>query len=152
MNVDSRNMNWRNLERRHHRNRRCLNTASTSLAPPMISASSLHFPLLLSLFPLLSLFLLLKISLSLSPFPLLLALQGLPLLRKGFALHLKSLSVDIRSNAICVRGFQFSFQLLDIGLAAHFKRIGCPLLQTSNVNGELLVLEIVVVRERTNGI
>lgn len=102
--------------------------ASTSLAPPMISACSLHLPLLLSPFPLFSPFLLLKISLSISPFPLLLTFQSLPLLRKGFALHLKSLSVDVGSNAICVRGFKFSFQLLYISLAAHFKRISRPLL------------------------
>jgi hypothetical protein len=68
------------------------------------------------------------ISLSISPFLLLLTFQSLPLLRKGFALQLKSLSVDIGSDAICVRGFKFSFQLLDISLAAHFERISCPLL------------------------
>ena len=68
-------------------------------------------------------------------------------MRDSLALFLEFLSVDVWVKGGCVPlpCFQLCLELFDIRLAAHLVRVGDPLLDTGDVEGQLLVFDVVVI-------
>lgn len=151
--LERRNMDWRDLKRRNERSRMRFDMASTStpFTSSMVPASSLHLSLLLPSLLLLCLLLLLETPLSILPFLLLLTLQIFPLLREDLTLCLEGFSIHVGVAGVCVLSFELSFKLLHIAPAAHLMRIVGPQLEAGDVNGQLLVLKVVVIGERADG-
>jgi hypothetical protein len=72
------------------------------------------------------------------------------LLREDLTLCLEGFSIHV-GIAGCVLSFELSFKLLHITPAAYLMGVVGPQLEAGDVNGQLLVLEVVVIGERADG-
>lgn len=113
--------------------------------------SPLHLPLLLPPLPFLCSSSLLEVSPPFSAFLLLLPLQRAPLLRQSLDLGLECLVVEIGVHGVCLGCLELSLELLYICLGAHLPWTGNPFLETGEVEGKLLVFDVVIVWERADG-
>lgn len=123
----------------------------TGVTSSVFLLGSLHFSLLLPPLPLLCSPSLLKVS---PPFPallLLLPLQRAPLLRQSLGLGLECLAVEVGIHGVGLGSLELGLELFHVCLGTHLPWAGYPFLETGEVEGQLLVLHVVIVWERADG-